>query len=171
MRIVRSDETIQDFVFMTDPTFSPEELIRIYPPLGRGLRADEIKSTAESQTIDQARQWWETCSREHHCQGGPCSYIPRRLLRLEHSADEAATVISLVEDLAEPVEYVTLSHRWSEETKVVSLLTSNRRQMLDNGILSSDLPRLSMYIAVFVVDIRTTCRLLYHIFQCRIQYM
>lgn len=158
IRIARSDKTFQDFIFMTDPTFSPDELSRIYPPLGRGLTAAEIKSTAENQTLDQARHWWEMCSREHRCQVGPCSYIPRRLLRLEHSADEAATVISLVEDLAEPVEYVALSHRWSEETKAVSLLASNRRQMLDNRLLSSGLPRLRMYLAVSTVNIRTTCR-------------
>lgn len=153
IRITRSDKTFQDFVFMTDPTFSPDELSRIYPPLGRGLRAAEIKSTADNQTLDQARHWWEICSREHHCQVGPCSYIPRRLLRLKYTADDAATVVSLVEDLTEPVEYVALSHRWSEETKAVSLLTSNRRQMLDNGLLSSDLPCLSMYIAVSTVRI------------------
>lgn len=157
-RITRLDKTSQECVFMTDPTFSPEELSRIYPPLGRGLTAAEIKGTAENQTLDQARHWWEICRREHHCQVVPCSYIPRRLLRLEHTADDAATVVSLVEDLAKPVEYVALSHRWSEETKAVSLLNSNRRQMLDNGLLSSELPCLSMYLAVSTVNIRTSCR-------------
>lgn len=58
IRITRSDKTFQDFVFMTDPTFSPDELSRIYPPLGRGLRTAEIKSTAENQTLDQARHWY-----------------------------------------------------------------------------------------------------------------
>lgn len=158
IRIVRSDKTAQNFVFVTDPTFSPEELSRIYPPLGRGLAAAAIKGTAEDQTLGLAKHWWEMCTREHHCRVGPCSYIPHRLLRLEHNDDdEAATHVSLVENLAGPVEYVALSHRWSEETKAVSLLTSNRHQMSQRGLVSSQLPRLSAYISASAEKIRAAC--------------
>lgn len=57
-------------------------------------------------------------------------------------------MVQLMQDLTEPVEYLTLSHRWSEETLDVSLVNSNRSDRMENGIMSSDLPRLGEYTFV-----------------------
>lgn len=142
--IYRENGTSENFLFVAPPNKSHKDLNnRGYNFVCRGLGAASIKGTAEEEVLDKARLWWDRCDREHKCRPQPCSFIPRRLLRVEHCPDETATVVWLVEDPTTPVEYVALSHRWSEETRSVSLVNSNRRQRMENGVLSSDLPRLS----------------------------
>lgn len=142
--ISRENGTFENFLLLAPPNKSHEELNnQEFNFVCRGLGAASIKGTAEDEVLDKARLWWDRCTREHHCRPQPCSYIPHRLLRIDHRPDETATVVWLVEDLTAPVEYVALSHRWSEETKAVSLVNSNRRQRMEKGVLSSNLPRLS----------------------------
>lgn len=141
--ITMDNGTVEPFVFLAPP--NDEDYDQGHSSICRGLGTASIKGTAENKVIDQARLWWENCTREHDCRAGPCTYIPRRLLRLERDSDQTAAVVRLVEDLTEPVEYVALSHRWSEETKAVSLINSNRCERIERGVLISTLPRLSEF--------------------------
>lgn len=142
--IYRDDGTSESFVFLAPPDKTPEDMDdQEHNSICRGHGAASIKGTVEDEVLGKARLWWERCIREHRCQTGPSSFRPRRLLRLEHSPDETETVVRLVQDLTEPVEYVALSHRWSEETLAVSLVNSNHSERMEKGLLSSDLPRLS----------------------------
>ncbi|KAJ0109411.1 Uncharacterized protein J7T55_000336 [Diaporthe amygdali] len=133
------------FIFLTQHTIPMTDSYQGYPLICRGNATANLEGTAENRVLDRARRWWEMCNSEHNCRRRPCSYIPRRLLRIEHNSDETASVVWLVEDLTEPVEYIALSHRWSEETKAISLLNSNRCQRIEEGLPCSHLPHLSEF--------------------------
>lgn len=141
--IAMQDGTFEPFVFLMPP--SDEDPDPGHSSICRGIGTVSIKGTAENEVLDEAKLWWERCTQEHNCRAGPCTYIPRRLLRVERASGQTAAVVRLVEDLTEPVEYVALSHRWSEETKAVSLVNSNRCERMEEGVLSSTLPRLSKF--------------------------
>lgn len=133
----------ETFVFLAPPGKTHEDLDGgKHSSIGRGVGAASIKCSAENEVLDKARSWWETCSEKHDCRTGPRCDTPTRLLRLEHSPDENATVVWLVEGITQPAEYVALSHRWSEETKIVSLVNSNWLERIEKGMSSTDLPRL-----------------------------
>lgn len=147
--LTKSDGTITSFIFVVPPTRLyndlPRELERECSLLGkhrlcRGLGTIKMNSTADYHVLDQAKLWWETCVRRHNCQGGRSSFTPTRLLRIEHRSDD--TVIRLVA-VTQPVQYVALSHRWSQETEKISLSRSNQLERMGKGILSIELPRLS----------------------------
>lgn len=134
---------VEPSVFLAPP--NEENYNQGHSSICRGLGTVSIRGTAENWVLDEARLWWERCTQEHNCRAEPGTYIPRRLLRVERASGQTAGVVRLVEDLAEPVEYVALSHRWSEETKAVSLVNSNRCKRMEEGVLSSALPRLSEF--------------------------
>lgn len=141
--ITMENGTVEPFVFLAPP--NAENYNQGHSSICRGVGAVSIRGTAENEVLDEARRWWEGCTQEHNCRAEPCTYIPRRLLRVERASGQTAAVVRLVEDLTEPVEYVALSHRWSEETKAVSLVNSNRCERMEKGVLSSALPRLSEF--------------------------
>lgn len=141
--ITMENGAVQPFVFLVPP--NDEDHAPGHSSICRGLETMSIKSTAENEVLDEARLWWERCTQEHYCRTGPCTYSPHRLLRVERASGQTAAVVRLVEDLAQPVEYVALSHRWSDETKAVSLVNSNRCERMEEGVLSSALPRLSEF--------------------------
>lgn len=139
--ITMENGAVEPFVFLVPP--NDENYYKGHSSICRGLGTASIKGTAENEVLDEARLWWERCTQEDGCRAGPCTYTPRRLLHVEPASGQTAAVVRLVEDLTEPVEYVALSHRWNEETKAVSLVNSNRCQRMEEGVLSSELPRLS----------------------------
>lgn len=143
LEVITSDETSSRFIFVVPLAFPYEPRRKaLKSRLCRGKETIKMNSTADDHVIDQAKLWWEACIRKHKCQPVSCSYKPTRLLRLEHKSND--TVIWLV-TVTQPVQYVTLSHRWSKETEEISLSWSNLHRRMERGILATELPRLSKF--------------------------
>lgn len=140
--IFKSDGTWTNFIFVVPPTAPYADLLRYPHRLCRGLGTIKMKSTADDHVLDRAQLWWEMCIRDHKCQEGRCSYTPTRLLRLENRFDDTIVWLTTV---AEPVQFVALSHRWSKETEKISLSSLNLHERMENGIPSTELPRLSEF--------------------------
>lgn len=105
-------------------------------------------STGGPAAIGQAATWLADCREKHsRCQSKGDGFVPTRLVSI---GGEDLSTVFLVEKKPSVVTYAALSHRWSQETALIRLETTNFERRMRDGMPLSSLPRM-MQDAILVL--------------------
>lgn len=134
------------FELCVSPDHFQDNYSSVHPSICRGNRV--AGHTGDDKALDQAATWLARCRSEHEqCQVKDNAFFPTRLLFI--GREELGTVY-LIENPSLSEGYAALSHRWSDETKVACLETSNLSDREAEGISLSTFPQM-MQDVIFVL--------------------
>ncbi|KAL6871744.1 heterokaryon incompatibility domain-containing protein [Trichoderma longibrachiatum] len=126
-----SEAPLEEPAFFTDD--APPHAV-----LCRGYKIS--RTTGDDEALDQAAKWLKNCQAHEKCQVEHAGFVPTRLLYLGPERTDT-DVLDLVENM-ESVPYAALSHRWTDETPSISLLTTNLSARRQHGMPIVSLPRM-----------------------------
>lgn len=118
------------------------ELRKIHPSLHKSTDRGNISPVSSSQPLEKSvsiiQEWVNRCRMEHSACNSVAKYFPRRTLYLQD--DQTAYVVDHGSNRI-TMPYACLSHRWSDQTKAVSI-TEKTMAMYTNPFDIQKLPQL-----------------------------